>query len=77
MNPLISTLAVVSGDSLVSAVIWIVISGLVFWICTWLITYIGIPEPFNKVARAAVAIIAVILLINAILAIAGKQFIRW
>jgi len=42
-----------------------------------LIGYAGVPEPFAKVARVLLAIVAVILLINAILVVAGRPFITF
>jgi hypothetical protein len=42
-----------------------------------LIGYIGLPEPFNKIARALIAIVAAIFLINALLGLIGKSFISW
>lgn len=68
-------LAAISSDSLVHAVIWLIIGGLIFWLLNWLVTYVGIPEPFNKVAKVIIAIVAVIFVINALLSIAGRPFI--
>lgn len=70
-------LAAISGDALVNALIWLVIVGIICWLIWWFISYIGLPEPFNKVARVLVALIAVVFLINALLTLVGKPFIRW
>lgn len=70
-------LAAISGDQLVNALVWIVIAGLVFWILTWLISYIGLPEPFSKVAKVIIAVVAVVFLANALLTLVGKPFINW
>lgn len=70
-------LAAISGGGLVNAVVWIIVVGLVVWLLWWLIGYVGLPEPFNKVARVIVAIIAVVLLINALMALVGHPFIVW
>jgi hypothetical protein len=69
--------AAVSGQALVSSVLWLVVIGLIFWLLWWLIGYVGVPEPFNKVLRVIVAIVAVILLINFLLGLVGSPFIRW
>lgn len=74
MNPY---LAAISGDQLINAVIWIVVAGVIFWLVTWLISYVGLPEPFAKVAKVIVAVVAVVFLINALLSLAGKPFINW
>lgn len=74
---LIPVLAAISGQSLVNAVIWIVVAGVIFWLLNWLVSYIGIGEPFSKVAKAVIAIVAVVLLINALLTIGGHGFVAW
>jgi len=56
---------------LVHILIWIIIVGCIFGLLWWLIGYIGLPEPFNKIARVALAVIAVLLLINVLLGFAG------
>lgn len=62
---------------MLTALIWIVVAGIIFWLVTWLISYVGLPEPFAKVAKVIVAVVAAVFLINAILTIAGKPFINW
>lgn len=74
MEPLI---AAISGSVLLNAIIWIIVAGVIFWLMNWLIAYVGIPEPFAKVAKVIIAIVAVVLLINALLSIAGKGFIAF
>ncbi len=74
---LLPIFAVVSGEAMLSVLIWLIVIGLICWLVWWLIGYIGLPEPFNKVARVLVAVIAVVFLINALLSIAGRPFIRW
>jgi hypothetical protein len=70
-------LAAISGNNLLTAVIWVIVAGVIFWLVNWLIAYVGIPEPFNKVAKVIVAVVAVVLLINALLVVAGRPFINW
>lgn len=71
MNELIPFLAVISGDTLISAVIWIVVAGVIFWLLNYLIDYCQVAEPFNRIAKVIVMLAAVIILINALLSIAG------
>jgi len=47
-----------------SLLISIVIMGCIFAILWWLIDYVGLPEPFHKVARVILAVAAVVWLIN-------------
>jgi hypothetical protein len=70
-----NALAVLSGSTVVNAVIWLIIAGLIFWLLGWLVDYCAIGEPFNKIAKVVIAIVAVLLVINALLSIAGRAFI--
>jgi len=62
---------------LLSLVVWIAIIGGIFWLLFWFVGYIGLPEPFNKVARVVIALVAVVILINFLLGVGGgTPFIR-
>jgi len=63
--------ASVSVDGLIQVVIYIVVIGLVLWLVWWFIGYAGIPEPFNKVARVLVGLVAVLVLISLLLGFIG------
>lgn len=66
-----------SVAGLVGLVVWFLVIGGIFWLLWWLIGYAGIPEPFNKVARIVVAVVAVLLLINLLLSLTpAGPFIR-
>jgi hypothetical protein len=58
-------------SSLVHVIVYILIVGGICWLLWWLVGYIGLPEPFNKVARILIAVVAVLLLINLLLGFAG------
>jgi len=51
---------------LISLLIWIIIVGCIFSLIWWLVAQLGLPEPFNKVARVVVALIAILLLLNVV-----------
>lgn len=71
-------IAAVSGSSLVSTLITLVVVGLIIWLLHWFITYVGLPEPFAKIARVILALVAVIFLINLLLSFTDHGgFIRW
>ncbi len=70
-------LADLSGQQLFMAVVYVLIAGVVFWLLTWLIAYVGIPEPFNKVAKVILGIAVVVFLINVLMGLAGHGFIHW
>lgn len=63
--------------NLLQFVIWIAVIGGVFYLVWWLISFIGLPEPFNKIARIIVAIVAVVILIQFLLgALGGPPTLR-
>lgn len=71
-------LAAVSGSSLVNLLITVMVVGLICWLLWWLVSYIGLPAPFDKVCRVIIAIVAVLFLINAVLQVTGQGgFIKW
>lgn len=61
-----------SVGSLIGLLVWLIVIAIIFWLLWWLIGYIGLPEPFNKIARVAIAIVAVLVLINFLLSLAGS-----
>lgn len=70
-------LAAVTGQSLVWLVITIVVVGCVFWLLNYLIGAVALPEPFAKIARIVLIVLAVLFLINALLSLIGKPLITW
>ena len=50
-------------DMLLTILINLIVVGLVCYLLWWLIGFIGLPEPFDKVARVIIALIAVIYLL--------------
>lgn len=69
--------AAISGAGVINLLIWLIVIGLIFWLLNWLIGYVGLPDPFAKVARIILAVAAVILIINALLSLAGTPIIEW
>ena len=58
---------------MIGLLIQLVIIGLIFYAVWWFIGYIGLPEPFNKIARAIVALVALIVVVTFLLQIGGMQ----
>jgi hypothetical protein len=69
-------LAVLSSESVIQSLVYIVCIGLIFWLLWWLIQYVALPEPFSKVARVILAVAAVVILINILLGLAGHPIFR-
>jgi hypothetical protein len=63
----------ISIQGAVSVVITLVVAGLIFWLLFWLIGYCGVPEPFNKVARVILAVLAVCVCIGILLSLGSGQ----
>lgn len=66
-------MAISEGNELVNAVIWLVGLGLIAYVLWWLIGYMGLPEPINKVARGVVALVVVVLLVRIIMRVTGTS----
>ena len=64
---------------LLHLLIQIIVVGLVCYLLWWLIGYIGLPAPFDKVARVVIAIVAVIFLLNIVMGLDGCHALnfRW
>ena len=67
----------ISGAALINIVVYLVIVGLIFWLIWWFLGYVGLPEPFNKVARVVVGLVAVIILINLLMGLTGTPLFKW
>lgn len=70
-------LADISGRDVGSLLIQLLIAGVVFYLVIWLVNWIGIPAPIDKVIKAIVGIALVIYLVNVLAALGGHPFIRW
>lgn len=70
-------LAAISGDSLIHMVIVLVVVGLVLWLLSYLVSAVGLPEPFAKVAKVIILVIGVLFLINLLLSLIGHPIIAF
>jgi hypothetical protein len=67
----------ISIEGMVSAFVYCLVLGAVVWLLLWLIGYIGVPEPFNKVARVIIMVIAVLILIGLLLSFVGHPMVNF
>jgi heme A synthase len=58
---------VISLSGLVSIVVYLIVAGLILWLLWWLVGYVGLPEPFRKVANVVLAVVAVLIVIGILL----------
>jgi hypothetical protein len=70
-------IAAISGETVMHALIWLVIGALIYFVLDWGMKKIGLPEPFNKIAQVILVLLVVVILVNALLTLAGRPFIRW
>ncbi len=63
----------ISIGGAVTVIITLIVAGVIFWLLWWLIGYCGIPEPFNKVARVILAVLAVLVVIGVLLQFVGGR----
>ena len=61
-----------SVGSLVTALLTIIVIACICWLLWWLIGYIGLPQPFDKICRVIIAVVAVLFLINFLLSLIGS-----
>jgi hypothetical protein len=61
---------------LLSAVVWLVVAGLVLYVLWWGLSQLGLPEPFNKILLVVLVLITVVILINFLLGLTGTPLIR-
>lgn len=57
--------------SLISLVVYILVLGLIVWLLHYLIDAIPLPEPFNRVAKAILLVVSVLIVIVLLLQFAG------
>jgi len=65
-------------ESLLSLVVYVVIVALIFYAIWWFVGYVGIPEPFNKVIRVLIGLVALIVVISLLLSLVGHPIgVSW
>ena len=72
-------LAAISGSNLGALLVQLLVAGVIFYLLVWLISWIGVPAPFDKVIKVILGLVVVIFLINLLLGLSGSghQFIAW
>lgn len=62
---------------LVELVVYLLVVGGIIWLLLWIIGYAGIPEPFAKVSRIIIMIVAVLICINILLGFVGSPVVAF
>ena len=58
-------------QSLIYLIVYLIVIGLIFWLLTYLIDMVPLPEPFNRVAKIALMVVAVLIVIFLLLGLVG------
>lgn len=66
-------LAAVDGGGIIRVVIQLVGLGIIFGLLWWLLDYVALKEPINKVARVLLVLAAVIILIYLVADMTGLK----
>lgn len=66
----------ISLGAVVQFVVTVLVVGLIFWLLWWLVGYINPPEPFNKVLRVGLMVLAVLILCALLLSLVGYPMVR-
>ena len=63
---------------MIEALIYLVIIGFILGLLYWLTDWLGIPQPINKIVKAVILLVGVLMLVNFLLQLAGQPgFIKW
>jgi len=63
--------------NLIDLLVQLVVGGLIFWLIWWFVSWVGLPEPFNKVAKVIIGLVGLLFLINILLSISGHGYNSW
>lgn len=63
LTPATAFAATISIEGLLNMLIVLVVLALIIWLLWWFVGYVGLPEPFNKVAHVLVGLVAFVILI--------------
>lgn len=66
-----------SAAPLINLIVWLIVAGLIYWLVTWLIGALGIPEPFSKIVLVVAVLVAFLICVNALLTLAGMPLVRF
>lgn len=57
---------------MISALITLIIIGFILGLLYWLVDWLGTPQPINKVLKAVILLVGVLMLVNFLLQLAGQ-----
>jgi VIT1/CCC1 family predicted Fe2+/Mn2+ transporter len=66
----------IEASGLLGLLVTLIIAGLIFYVLWWFVGFLGLPQPFDKVVRVIIALVAVVFLINLLLGLTGTPLFR-
>lgn len=63
----------ISLSAAVWLVVYLIVGGLIFWLLHFLIDYLAPPEPWHKVAKVVLMVLAVLVLIGLLLSLVSGR----
>lgn len=63
----------ISISAAVHVVVYLVVAGLIFWLCWWALDRIAPPQPFRKVAEVVLILLAVLVVIGVLLSLVSGR----
>lgn len=61
-------------SALVMLIVWLAVLGLVFYVVTWALGQLPIPEPFPVIIRVILVIIILVIALNLVVGLLGNPF---
>lgn len=71
VSPLALAAAGPSIEGLIGLLLYLVVVGLIFWLIWWFLGYVGLPAPFDRVARVIIGLVAFLILLYLLLGLLG------
>jgi hypothetical protein len=59
-------------SALVMLVVYCLVVGLIAWLLMFLVDYVPVPPPFNRVAKVVIMVVAVLIVIILLLGLVGE-----
>lgn len=56
---------------MLTLLVYVIVVGAACWLLWWLVDFVGLPDPFGKVAKVIVAVFAVVFLLDTLFGITG------
>lgn len=50
-------------EGLIGLLILVLIVGIIVWLCLWAVAELGLPDPFSRIARVLIVLIATLIIL--------------